>query len=176
MNPFFKGAVIAIVHVSLVAVLGAKLLYDRATLPRVWVHAVPYDPNLPIRGRYVSLQLFVEPQSTEETKKAGSERRPYQPVVLRVENNRLLAEAEPQGIPSRPGDLHLRSIKVGEESGTVLDKPVAFFIPEHIADPSRRQPGEQLWVETTIPKKGMPRPIRLGVRQHGAPVVPLNLN
>lgn len=175
MNPLLKGLVIAVLHVSLVAALGAKLLYDRATLPRVWVNTAPYDPTLPIRGRYVSLQIFVEPQKNEEIK-AGSERWSYRPVVLRVENDRLLAEVKPQGIPGSSSDLHLRSLKVGEENRAVLDKPVAFFIPEHIVDPSRRQPGEQLWVEVSIPKKGMPRPIRLGVRKDGGQVVPLNLN
>jgi hypothetical protein len=63
----------------------------------------------------------------------------------------------------------------GDEKLTVLDKPVAFFIPENIPDPSRRQPGEELWVEVTIPRKGPPRPIRLGVKQGDSPIVPLDL-
>ena len=58
----------------------------------------------------------------------------------------------------------------------VLDEPVAFFIPEHVPDPSRRPPGEQLWVEATVPKKGAPRPIRLGVKKDDGPIVPLNIN
>jgi hypothetical protein len=52
---------------------------------------------------------------------------------------------------------------------------VAFFIPEHVPDPSRRPPGEQLWIEATIPKKGIPRPIRLGVRKGSGQIVPLDL-
>jgi hypothetical protein len=48
-----------------------------------------------------------------------------------------------------------------------LVTPVAFFIPEGVADPSQRHPGEQLWVEVTIPRHGAPRPIRLGVRTDG---------
>jgi hypothetical protein len=55
----------------------------------------------------------------------------------------------------------------------VLVEPVAFFITEHIPDPSRRQEGEELWVEVTIPKKGPPRPIRLGVKKGDGPIVPL---
>jgi hypothetical protein len=50
---------------------------------------------------------------------------------------------------------------------------VAFFITEHITDPSRRQEGEELWVEVTIPKKGPPRPIRLGVKKSEGPIIPL---
>jgi len=53
MKPFINGLVIAVVHVGLVASLGAKLLYDRATRSRVWALAAPYDPSLPIRERYV---------------------------------------------------------------------------------------------------------------------------
>ena len=174
MKPLAKGLVIALIHVCLVAALGAKLLYDRATLPRVWVNAAPYDPDLPIRGRYVSLQVIVEPHGIQETK-PGPERRESQSVVLHVESGRLLAEAKQQGIPYSPSDLHVRYIKVGNERVAVLDEPVAFFIPEHVPDPSRRPPGEQLWIEATIPKKGIPRPIRLGVRKGSGQIVPLDL-
>jgi hypothetical protein len=47
------------------------------------------------------------------------------------------------------------------------DKPLAYFIPEHVPDPSRRVAGEELWVEVTLPRKGPPRPIRLGVKKEG---------
>ena len=60
MRPLYKGLVIAALHVGIVSSIGAKLLYDRHTRPRVWTQTVPYDPNLPIRGRYLSLQLVVE--------------------------------------------------------------------------------------------------------------------
>jgi hypothetical protein len=172
MKPLFKGLIIAAIHVCLVASLGAKLLYDRATLPRVWVNAVPYDPNLPIRGRYVSLQVVVEPHGIQEGK-PGQAWQSSQSVVLRVENDRLIAEAKQQDAPYRPSDLHVRYLN---ERTAVLDKPVAFFIPEHIPDPSRRASGEELWVEATIPEKGIPRPIRLGVRKDGGPIVPLDFN
>ena len=53
------------------------------------------------------------------------------------------------------------------EPAVRLNQPIAYFIPEHVADPSRRPAGEELWVEVTIPRKGAPRPIRLGVRKDG---------
>jgi hypothetical protein len=53
------------------------------------------------------------------------------------------------------------------EQMVVLTQPVAYFIPEHVADPSRRAPGEELWVEVTVPRAGLPRPIRLGVKKDG---------
>ncbi|HAR95877.1 MAG TPA: hypothetical protein DCR97_07945 [Deltaproteobacteria bacterium] len=177
MTPLVKGLVIAVVHLCLVASLGAKLLYDRATQPRVWVHTVPYDPNLPIRGRYVSLQLIVEPRNVGQGTKAEQKwRSPLLPAALHIENGRLVAEAKPQGVLHRPSSLHMQLVKRGNRELTVLDEPVAFFIPEHVPDPSRRSPDEQLWVEVTIPKKGIPRPIRLGVKKEGGSIVPLDLS
>jgi len=48
-----------------------------------------------------------------------------------------------------------------------LGETLAFFIPEHVPDPSRRAAGEELWVEATLPKKGPLRPIRLAVKKDG---------
>ena len=59
MNRIAKAITVAAIHAALVASLGAKLLYDRSTRPRVWVRTAPYDPSTPIRGRYVSLQLMI---------------------------------------------------------------------------------------------------------------------
>jgi hypothetical protein len=148
MTPLIKGLVLAAVHVGLVASLGAKLLYDRAIRPRVWTLAAPYDPNLPIRGRYVSLQLVVEPRGVRETK-PGSVSQPPQSINLRVEGNRLVAEANAPQPDYDPSDLHLRFIERRGEKLAVLVEPVAFFITEHIPDPTRRQEGEELWVEVT---------------------------
>ena len=174
MKQSVKGIVIAVVHVGLVASLGTKLLYDRATRPRVWAAAAPYDPNLPIRGRYVSLQIVVEPRGIAEAKPGPVQILPKS-VVLRLEGNRLIAEANPQDRSYDPSDLHVRFIERRGEKLAVLDQPVAFFIPEHIQDPSRRPEGEELWVEVTLPKKGPPRPIRLGVRKGDGPIVPLEV-
>jgi hypothetical protein len=40
--------------------VSGKLLYDRATCPRVWVKTAQWDPDLPIRGRYLALRLTPE--------------------------------------------------------------------------------------------------------------------
>jgi hypothetical protein len=50
----------------------------------------------------------------------------------------------------------------------VLAEPIAFFISEKAADPSVRKPGEELWVEVSVPPKGAPRPVGIGVRKDGA--------
>jgi hypothetical protein len=174
MKPGVKGLVIAVVHVALVASLGAKLLYDRATQPRVWALSAPYDPNLPIRGRYVSLQVVVVPREIPETKPGATPQvRPS--VRLTVEGDRLVAYPHPQERGYDPSDLHVQFVARGGATVAILDQPVAFFIPEHIPDPSRRAGDEALWVEVTIPKKGPPRPIRLGVKQGNGPIIPLQL-
>jgi hypothetical protein len=173
MKPIVRGIAIAFVQVGLVASLGAKLLYNRARRPRVWAFGVPYDPSL-IHGRYVSLQLVVEPRGVQETKPGPPWPTP-QAVDLRVEGERLIAEANSQQRDYSSSDLHVRFIESRGEKLAVLDQPVSFFIPEHVADPSRRPAGEELWVEVTIPKKGPPRPIRLGIKKGDEPIVPLEL-
>jgi hypothetical protein len=114
-----KSLLLAAMQVVLALSVTAKFAYDRETLPRTWVRAEPYDPSLPIRGRYVRLQL-----------RGDSD-------VLRV--------------------------------------PVAFFIPPNVPDPSLRPAGEELWVEVSLPKRGSPRPIRLGVKRNGGEITPLDL-
>ncbi len=171
MKPWMKGLMLAAAHVALVASLGGKLLFDRATRPRVWVETAPFDPNLPIRGRYVRLQLFVEPRGFPEIERDASQ----QPVTLQVDGDRLIAHADTLVEGYDPSLLYARVIeREGREVG-VLDDPVAFFITEHIPDPSLRAADEELWVEVTVPKKGPPRPIQLGVKTGDGPVVPLDL-
>jgi hypothetical protein len=175
MTPWVKGIVIAVLQVALVASLGAKLLYDRANLPRAWAQAVPYDPDLPIRGRYVSLQLAVDAGRVAKVK-ADSAWPPQQGVVLRADKGRLVADPVEGKGRHDPGVRYLRVISLqGDRKLVVLDQAIPFFIPEHIPDPSRRATGEELWVEVTIPGKGPPRPIRLGVSKDGGPIVPLEL-
>ncbi len=71
MKPVYKGMLIAVLHVALVLSLGGKLLYDRHTRPRVWAETRPYDPSLPIRGRYLSMQLLTETEGFPPPKHRG---------------------------------------------------------------------------------------------------------
>ena len=68
--------------------------------------------------------------------------------------------------PSR-NESRLSARLVPERGVAVLDQPLAFFISEHVPDPSIRPPGEELWVEVTLPRRGPPRPIRLGIKKDG---------
>ena len=55
-----KGLILAAAQCLLVLSLSGKLLYDRSTRPRVWVKSAPWDPSLPLRGRYLALRLAPE--------------------------------------------------------------------------------------------------------------------
>jgi hypothetical protein len=158
------GVALAIVHVLLVGTLGLKLLADRARLPRAWARTVPFDPNLPIRGRYVRLRLEVPLADGSDTARAGE----YRKARLQAAGDRL------QGVLEDDGPLRVRLDSTAGGLVAGLEDPVAFFIPEHIPDPSLRPPGEQLWAEVTVPGRGPPRPIRLGVRRDGV-LTPLEI-
>lgn len=159
-----KGLLVAALHVALVAGVGAKLLVDRATYPRVWARAAPYDPDLPIRGRYVQLRLEAVPAAGFDAPLAYDRN-----VALSVRDGRLVAT------PSDSGANLARIASRDNERIAPLAIPVAYFVPEHVPDPSMRQPGEELWVEVTVPREGPPRPIRLGVRRNGV-LTPLDID
>ena len=148
-----KGLIVALIHVLLVASLGAKLLVDRATRPRVWARTAPFDPNLPIRGRYVRLRI--EGQATGLAADAN-----MVPVTLAVRDDALI-------IMPAPDQTGLSASSLRRDGVAALDQPLAYFIPEHVPDPSVRAQGEELWVEVTLPRRGPPRPIRLGVKKDG---------
>src|SRR5262249_26004239 len=86
MTSISKGVAVAVLHVLIVLSLGGKLLYDRAHRPRVWVRTGSFDPDLPVRGRYLALQVQVE--APWFTPKDNSY---WIPVTLEVENGKLVA-------------------------------------------------------------------------------------
>lgn len=152
------GLVLAAVHVALVGSLGLKLLADRASLPRGWARSQPFDPSTPFRGRYVRLGLVI-PLSNPDTTRG-----PYADAGVRLElqGDRVVGSIDDSVVSPR---VQLRQDQ-GRWSAR-LAQPIAYFIPEHVPDPSVRPRDEELWVEVTIPKKGPPRPIRLGVMKAG---------
>ena len=158
MKPLYRGIAVALLQCLIVLTVAGKYALDRQRLPRVWVKAAPVDPSLPVRGRYVSLRLEVA--APPET---GVQ---WMSAQLSVQDGRLVAT---------PGS-YADSLTISRFAGgpwSILD-PVAFFIPEHVPDPSRPSPGEELWVEVSVPRQGPPRPLRLGVKKDGV-LTPLDL-
>jgi hypothetical protein len=165
-----RSLVVAGLQGALLLGIAGWFLVDRATQPRGWGRTEPVDPDLPIRGRYLNLQLVVPA--------AGLASKDFEEVQLRVRQGGLLV-AEPPGEPgaSTTGRQQTQPARIerrGEHTVAVLRQPLAFFLSEHAADPSRLPDGEELWVEVSLPPQGPPRPIRLGVRQ-GERFVPLPL-
>lgn len=156
MRPRQAGLAIGIVHMALVGSVGLKLMADRARLPRGWVRTAPYDPELPIRGRYVRLRLEVPLTGAPDSSDTRHG------VRLGVVDGRLVGTID-DSLDEPRGRVEVRD---GRVLG-VLDRPVAYFISEAVSDPSIRPAGEQLWAEVTVPYRGPPRPIRLGVLKSG---------
>lgn len=157
------GVVLALFQAGLLLLVGLTFWIERRTAPRLWALAQPVDPNLPIRGRYVSLRLRV-PLSGVET--SGST---TPSVILQGQGDRLVAENDGDG-ERYDGVL----IRRDGQTLVELSEPLALFIPPDVKDPSRRSPSDPLWVEVTLPRSGPPRPIQLGVMRGGR-VRPLSL-
>ncbi len=165
MNHLRKGLIVALLHVLIVLSLGGKLLYDRATRPRVWARTGSIDPDMPIRGRYFTLNLQVHAPELN----AGKNRTTYdEEVELAVENGQLVAHPTKKNTqlsvvtwnnPNRNGDLY------------ALSPALPFFIPEH-ADMPQLKSGDELWAEVTVPRSGPPRAIQLAIKR-GSEWIPL---
>jgi hypothetical protein len=161
-----KGLAVAALHVAIVASVGGKLLIDRETRPRAWARTAPVDPSRPIRGRYVRLRVEAVPShGLVLPAPPGSTT-----IAVAEEGGQLVALRS-----TSSNALHAHVIERDGQRVLVIDQPVAYFIPENIADPSIRRAGEELWVEVTLPRGGPPRPIRLGVRKAGV-LTPLELD
>ena len=159
MKPLYRGIAVAAIHCLLVLSVAGKYALDRERLPRAWTKTRNFDPNLPIRGRYVRLSVDVD--GPEQAGNTG-----WTHARLSVRGGRLVAE-------STASDTGVAITRSGGGPWRIVE-PVAFFIPEHVPDPSRTAPDEELWVELSVPRHGGPRPVRLGIRKNGT-LRPLDL-
>jgi hypothetical protein len=169
MTPFYKGVTVAVLHLAIVLSLGGKLLYDRAHRPRVWVRTGWVDPDLPLRGRYFTLNLQVKaPWFNPKDRGCGNE-----DVRLTAGNGELVASRTDSPTGATIGCWSWNRSAGAPVTAVFLDQPVAFFIPEHTQMP-RLKSGDELWAEVTVPRKGPPRPIQLALKT-GAEWHPLGL-
>jgi hypothetical protein len=147
-----RSLTVLTVHLLLALAVVGKLGWDRATLPRVWARTIPVDPDDPLRGRYV--RLWVD---------AADRRGAAPPEAAGVEFFAAEGQLAVRDAVRWPG-LLLRDPPPPQARGVVVAEPIAFFIPEHAPDPSRVDSGTELWVEVSVPRRGLPRPIRVEVR------------
>jgi hypothetical protein len=165
MNAMRKGLLLAAIQIAIVLSLGGKLLYDRATRPRVWVLCQAYDPELPIRGRYLAENLRMPAEGFRYLSPNGSENLWYanqQWAYLEVQDGMLVAK------PSGHGSAMWVNLRQNP-NGTVsafTQQPVLIFIPDSAPIPALER-GDQMWVEVTVPAQGPPRPIRLAIQKNG---------
>jgi hypothetical protein len=175
-----------VIQLLIVSTIAAKYFYQRSTCPRVWTRTVAYDPELVMRGRYLTMQLVVDGcQSTLPSANQAAFPRNINgvpngmkyaiaapqavhfPAKLAVKDNKFIAIRLPESDDNPSGQM------VGAWPGNScqsmrLDEPVDFYIPEHAQSPFPVKPGDELWIEVTVPPKGPPRPIQLALKQNGA--------
>jgi hypothetical protein len=178
--------VLLLVQLALVSSIAAKYLYQRHSCPRVWTRAAAYDPYMVMRGRYLSLRLSVDgcqstlpsalhatfPRNSDGTPKPnGYTVRSDSPVTfrakLKVENNKLLAIRIPEADLKSKGEM-VQAVPGSSCDALHVVDPVDFYIAEHAADPTPLKPGQELWIEVTVPPQGPPRPIQLALKDNGA--------
>jgi hypothetical protein len=154
---------LAVLQVGLVAAVGGQALLERHLRPRHWVRAAAAEPDLPLRGRYLSLR-FELPLAGE----APPAPEPGRGALLWI---RVREGAQGPVAQFRAAQDEARNAP-GQELAWVrqrdgvwvaeLYRAAPFFIP----GPDPGWLAEPLWVEVTVPRKGPLRPIRLG-RWHG---------
>jgi hypothetical protein len=186
-----SGVSIALLVFQLLVVssIAGKYLWQRWRCPRVWTRASAIDPELPMRGRYLSLQLTVDGcQSTLPSARLAAFPRdvngavkpgPYvlrpQPVTfranLKVENNKLVAvrpEGQEIGGQENPAaGQEISAMPSAPCDQMQVSDPVDFYIADTAKSPLPLHPGQELWLEVTVPPIGPPRPLQLALKDNG---------
>lgn len=182
---------VLVIQLALVSSIAAKYVYQRARCPRVWTRTAMYDPELPMRGRYLSMQLQVDgcASTLPSAKQAGFPRTiegvpngaGYSVIapglvqfeaILAVKNNRLVAVRVPENEDIPTGQSVVAQSGVACDAMRLSD-PVNFYIAEHATSPLPLARGQELWVEVTVPPKGPPRPIQLALKEANGAWKPL---
>ena len=183
-----RAILLIIIQCLFICSIAGKYLYERATCPRVWVRVAQYDPNLPMRGRYLALSPLVDACSLLRDDASNSARTPYgsggRPnnsafvgqwrVITKARNGKLIVEDASNILPR--SETQAIWLNGGQTCDLARLTPgMDFFIPDTAKSPFPSKPGEELWVEVTVPPAGPPRPIQLAVSDNGV-WKPLHLN
>ena len=183
---FSKTSIALLVfQLLIVSSVAAKYLYQRATCPRVWTRTAAYDPELIMRGRYLSLQLTVDGcGSTLPSAKSAQFPRNVDgvpsaprfninsPDTVRFQARLAVKENKLSVIRAPDSDNTSGTQSVAAAPGAPCDQmrltePVDFYISELAKDPSWVKRGQELWIEVTVPPKGPPRPLQLALKDNG---------
>ena len=165
------GVILLLVQLLLVLSIAGKYLYERRSYPRVWTRAGQFDPNLPLRGRYLALQLMIDacslPKDAQFYKPGG---RPELgsltsgwswSVIPAPVSGRLEARlADPASENDKAQFIFLQEHLPCNQAPFTRGE---LFIPDTANPPFPLKPGQQLWVEVTLPPSGPPRPIQLAI-------------
>ena len=183
MSRISRAVVLLVVQAVLVLSIAGKYLYERKVSPRVWVRAAQYDPNMPLRGRYLALQLAVDacglPRDEAHHMGGFAHSVPPNPGYWRwtvtpvVQVGKLVPVlASYTDRPELTDEVTVWESRLCDRAS--LSKGVEYFIPDTASSPFPPRNGEELWVEITVPPMGPPRPIQLALSKDGA-FTPLNL-
>jgi hypothetical protein len=171
MTPRTKGIFLLALQTLLVLSIAAKYAWERHTCPRVWTRTLQFDPNQPLRGRYLALTLRADAcglPHVPSTQTVGNASNRYQ--LAKAQTWQVLTVAKHgklTAIPSDPKDPAAASTLTlfADQpcAAATLSTQTEFFIPEHAPTPFPLAPGDELWAEVTVPPSGPPRPLHLAL-------------
>ena len=176
MNRRVGAVALLVVQLALVLSVAGKYLYERKTRPRVWVRTAQFDPNAPLRGRYLALQLAVDACGLpHEHDKAHFSPR-YQlynttntvagqyhwRVSLAAQDGHLVPQLRDEA-RTPEGTLEITQSEDRGCDRVPVNEMTEFFIPDTAKMPFTLKSGQELWVEVTAPQSGPPRPIQLAL-------------
>jgi hypothetical protein len=173
MRRTHAGLILLVVQMVFVLSIAGKYLYERKTLPRIWVRAGQFDPNLPLRGRYLALQPEIDACGLPRDPARLSE--PFHDynrrdslayrefsTTLEARNGKLVAIDA--GKRKNPGEVQRLIVRENRPCDRAfLSEAIDFFIPDSARTPFPLKPRQELWVEVTVPQVGPPRPIQLAL-------------
>jgi hypothetical protein len=165
------GVILLMIQLLLVLSIAGKNLYERKFYPRVWTRARQVDPYLPLRGRYLALQLMIDACSLPR------EEQYYRPGG-RPEIGSLTSgwtwSVFPEPVNGRLGASLADATSMNDKAQLIFLEEHApcnqvpfsrgeLFIPDTAKPPFPLKPGQELWVEVTLPPSGPPRPIQAAI-------------
>ena len=171
------GLILMAIQLLLVLSVAGKYLYERKVCPRIWTRATQFDPNSPLRGRYLALQLVMNgcalPRDashyTEGYKDYYGKATPgywMWDVSLDVKDGHLTPQLADH--LRGPKDIQRVTLQEGKPCDrSLLSSQEEYFIPDTAKGPFSLKTGQELWVEVTIPPSGPPRPIQIALSSEG---------